>query len=59
MTPKHIQVLERVVLRGIEGQIGDSYLKAVLKGNTDVLADYYEAPCMAEQVYMSWKGYAL
>lgn len=55
MSHKWVQALERVLLRGIEGQIGDVYLKQVLNGNMDALQDYYEAPYMAEAVYMGWK----
>lgn len=59
MTRKMKKLLETVLLRGIEGIIGDQYLKGIAEGNTELLYDFYEAPHMAEQVYMQWRGLGL
>lgn len=54
-----ISTLERVVLRGIEGIIGDGYLQDVITGSTEGMEDFYEAKYMAEQVLAQWRGWGM
>lgn len=61
MSGKAIMWLERVVLRGIEGIIGDRYLAAVLEGPVigEGLSDYFESKYMAEQIFCDLRGWGL
>ena len=59
---KFLQVLEEVVLRGIQGQIEDNYLLQIAQGPgkdwDSKIGGFAEAKYMAEQVYASWhKGW--
>lgn len=63
MIPKWAIILERVILRGIEGQIQDRYLEQVVKAEwrnaneaDEALHNQFEARSMAEAVYCHWKG---
>lgn len=56
----YITVLERVMLRGIQGELEDAYLRQVLENkDTDGLQNVYEAKYMAQQIFASWKGWGL
>ena len=53
------ELMERVVLRGIEGLISDKYLLELAKSDyTAALSDYYQAKQMAEQVFAHGRGWA-
>lgn len=53
------QVMEEVLLRGIQGQLEDHYILKLASGcKPDEAIDFMEAKYMAEQVYASWhKGW--
>ena len=63
MIPKWVTVLERVILRGIEGQIADKYLGILVSQEwrnicdaDEAMRNQFEARNMAEAVYCHWKG---
>ncbi len=57
---KNIGFWERVVLRGLEGIIGDQCLLRIMQQpQADGLADFMEAKYMAEQVFAQMRGWGL
>lgn len=51
---------EKVILRGIEGVIGDAYLKGAMdKPGLGGLENFFEAKYMAEQVYAQCRKWGL
>jgi hypothetical protein len=57
---KATEWFQRIILRGIEGVIGDEYLKIISLGNdVSVLDDYYETKYMATQIYAQLCGWGL
>ena len=61
MSTKAIMWLEKVILRGIEGLIGDKFLAASLEGPVigEGLSDYFEAKYMAEQIFNDLRGWGM
>lgn len=59
MSGKATSWFERVVLRGIEGIIGDRLLAAALERPVigEGLHDYFEARPMSEQIYNDLRGW--
>ena len=58
MTQKSISWLERVILRGIEGIIGDQYLANAITGpGLTGMEDYFESKYMAEQIFAQCRGW--
>lgn len=54
-------ILEPLIIRGIEGFIGDDQLMAIAKGDLNVsrLQDFQEAKYIAIQMYFQWRGLGL
>lgn len=57
-------VLQRVVLRGIEGMISDRYLEKLVKAEwrdaneaEEAMRNNFESRHMAEAVFSKWKGW--
>lgn len=63
MTRSYVEVLERVMLRGIEGQISDRFMEIIVTQEwgdvnkaDEAMRDNFEARHMAEAVYCHWRG---
>jgi hypothetical protein len=52
---------QTIVLRGLEGVIGDKFLKTVVESNTGIeeLENYFEAKNMSYQVFAQMRGWGL
>jgi len=56
-------ILEPLIIRGIEGYIGDDYLMKIANGDLSLsmanLENFQEAKYIAIQMYYQWRGLGL
>jgi hypothetical protein len=55
------ELWQTIVLRGLEGVIGDKFLKTVVESSTGIeeLENYFEAKNMSHQVYAQMRSWGL
>jgi hypothetical protein len=55
------ELWQLIVLRGLEGVIGDKFLKTVVESNTGIeeLENYFESKNMSQQVYAQMRNWGL